>query len=303
MSHKIVYSDLQVKDIIGKYLNEKKTIKDIASLYGISDIVIKRVLRENSIQTRLPEETSRKYYFNEHYFDFVDSPEKAYFLGLLMADGYNSNASIALVLSKKDEEIIKRFKKAVDSNKFIKSYEFDGREYSSFCLYSKYFAGKLTELGCMSGKTFKLQFPDYLNNDLIRHFIRGYFDGDGCISYHFTKKSNYFGNSFASIINFTSTYDFCLCLQKYFLTNFNINTYMSCRNPKNNNNNRTVTISGNQHVIKVAKWMYDGTDLYLSRKHQKFLDIQKILGERGVIVKELRSENGRKVMLNVNASR
>ena len=44
----------------------------------------------------------------------------------------------------------------------------------------------LNSYGCTPRKSLTLKFPDikiFKSKDLIRHFIRGYFDGDGCISF------------------------------------------------------------------------------------------------------------------------
>jgi intein/homing endonuclease len=42
----------------------------------------------------------------------------------------------------------------------------------------------LNNLGCVPNKSKILEFPFiFKNSNLTRHFIRGYFDGDGCISY------------------------------------------------------------------------------------------------------------------------
>mgnify|MGYP002625860766 CR=1 FL=1 len=40
----------------------------------------------------------------------------------------------------------------------------------------------LIRLGAIPNKSLILEFPKDIPNDLIRHFVRGYFDGDGCIS-------------------------------------------------------------------------------------------------------------------------
>ena len=50
----------------------------------------------------------------------------------------------------------------------------------------------LNNIGCTPKKSLMLKFPDksvFKYNKLIIDFIRGYFDGDGCISYHRNTKS------------------------------------------------------------------------------------------------------------------
>ena len=40
-------------------------------------------------------------------------------------------------------------------------------------------------------KTFTLRFPteNQVPKELLRHFIRGYFDGDGCVSFYTNRKT------------------------------------------------------------------------------------------------------------------
>jgi intein-encoded DNA endonuclease-like protein len=48
----------------------------------------------------------------------------------------------------------------------------------------------LEKWGCVENKTFKLNFPDFISEELIPHFIRGYFDGDGSVFLHKQKVNN-----------------------------------------------------------------------------------------------------------------
>lgn len=45
---------------------------------------------------------------------------------------------------------------------------------------SKHMCESLEKWGLTQNKTFTITFPDFLKEDLISHFVRGYFDGDGC---------------------------------------------------------------------------------------------------------------------------
>jgi hypothetical protein len=38
---------------------------------------------------------------------------------------------------------------------------------------------RLAKHGIFPNKTFTLEWPDHLDPELLRHFLRGYFDGDG----------------------------------------------------------------------------------------------------------------------------
>lgn len=250
---------------------------------------------------------SRKYTLNENYFDILDSEDKVYFLGYLMADGYNneSRGVIEASCATKDKEFLEMLNKTIGSSKPIRLVEANTNSYKSYrmALCSRHLSKRLSELGCIQNKTFKLTFPNYLNEEMKKHFIRGYFDGDGCISFTFAKRDNYFGNAFLSMATITSTESFCLYLKRYIKRILDINSTMLCRHPEHNNNNRTLQISGNKQVIRFAEWLYKDAHLFLKRKFDKIEEIKIIIEKRNVIVHDLRKKNGIKAIMEVNRRR
>lgn len=123
----------------------------------------------------------RKYKVNESYFENIDSEEKAYWLGFIFADGcVYSNKCVAIELAIKDENHLLKFISHLDSN-YILSYP-KNRNSCKLLIGSVKMVNDLLKYGCTSKKSLTLKFPDNINEDLKRHFIRGYFDGDGCIS-------------------------------------------------------------------------------------------------------------------------
>lgn len=136
--------------------------------------------------------------YNEHVFDFIDSEEKAYWLGFIFADGYIYSAPLKegktrvdynfeLCSSDKDKGHMEKFNKFIDRNKEVKVTKSDklGHFRCRVCLSSKHLWNTLNYLGCTPNKSLTLSFPKlsvFRDASLIRHFIRGYFDGDGCIT-------------------------------------------------------------------------------------------------------------------------
>lgn len=219
----------------------------------------------------------RKYTLNEEYFDRIDSFDKAYFFGFLMADGYNNEKRgvIELSCAPKDKEILGRLNKLIGSSKPLRFSDNKGIQSYRISWCSRRLSEKLASFGCVQNKSLKLKFPIILGQKLIKSFILGYFDGDGCISCNYSKRNNIFGNSFNSMATITSTIDFCLFLKLYFCNNLGVNSIILCRHPENNNSNRTLQISGNRQVIRFMEWLYDGAGIFLPRKYLKFLDIKK----------------------------
>jgi len=127
----------------------------------------------------------RKYNLNEHFFDELNE-KSSYWLGFLYADGYvrmkdGKSGELKIKLKDTDKGHIEKFLKDVECEKPIKC-GIDGK--SKFCsvtIYSNSLVNKLFDLGCVNNKTQKIRLPK-LNELLMSHFIRGYFDGDGSIS-------------------------------------------------------------------------------------------------------------------------
>lgn len=131
---------------------------------------------------------SNKYSLNHNYFDVIDNEEKAYCLGFLFADGNvcKNGYYINIDLAKCDVGVLDYFVSLMYSEKppYIKR-QIDNCQYLKLTISSKHMAHVLIEHGCVPAKTKVLEFPrhDVLPQKLYRHFIRGYFDGDGSITF------------------------------------------------------------------------------------------------------------------------
>ena len=121
--------------------------------------------------------------FNHDYFKIIDTEEKAYILGFLYADGYNSDKQIVIAQLEQDVDILEKINKAINADNQIKKViqKSNKKTKCILCYSSVDMCKDLTNLGCFRNKSLTCTFPTFLNASLIRHFIRGYFDGDGCV--------------------------------------------------------------------------------------------------------------------------
>jgi len=118
-------------------------------------------------------------------------------------------------------------------------------------------------LGVVFNKTFKLTYPIWLDENLDNHFIRGYFDGDGCVT--FNKANKYLQ------ISFCGTESLLLGIQNILIDKCGLNKVkMYTRYPKRNNNTRSLMYSGKQNSIKFYNFLYQDSTLYMKRKKDKF---------------------------------
>lgn len=207
----------------------------------------------------------RKYNFNEHYFDNIDCQEKAYWLGFFAADGYNhrNKGCIEFRLHKQDREILEKFKSCLESDNPIGLYK---ETYCNLCLYSKHLCEKLAEYGLDQAKTYTLQLP-VLEEPLMKHFIRGYFDGDGCFSV-IKRNDRKNPNSKTYQFNITGMEVPLLVIQQHLVDNVGI--------VKNSLKSRKSTIAVTLHYNgrnickKILDYLYDNATIYLQRKYNKY---------------------------------
>jgi intein/homing endonuclease len=125
---------------------------------------------------------------NENFFEVIDTQEKAYWLGFIAADGcvyYDGNSRhLSINQSIKDKDHLEKLRKTIGYEKEL--YHHIGgiahTEMVRLRIASKKLYYDLISHGVVPRKTFILKSPINISDEMIRHWIRGYFDGDGCIN-------------------------------------------------------------------------------------------------------------------------
>lgn len=143
----------------------------------------------------------KKYNYNYDYFKEINTEEKAYWLGFIYADGsvgVDPRPSLRISLVTEGKKHLEKFAKAVEFSgdvlgPYYAKWKYKGisrtSEYFSLNFNEKSFVENLINYGVVPNKTYVVKFPD-IDPDLQRHFIRGVFDGDGCITHKKTKGNN-----------------------------------------------------------------------------------------------------------------
>lgn len=265
----------QQKKLKYKYLSGKSS-ENLSKEFKVSVKTILNTLRKIGVFIRGPAINSRKYPINENFFDSIDTQEKAYFLGYLFADGCNSGKRINLNLSEKDLDILKIFNKLIHpkgkplyKNGPRKSTLLNGQVAHTKTNYhltieNGHIAQILSSYGCTPRKTNTLDFPKFINPNLIPHFIRGYFDGDGSLCL-FGRKPPYI-NAYISI---TSTRKFCTEIQKIIKKELNVNSRILEKTYKTENVVE-MRITEAKHVNSFLTWIYKNSTIHLKRKYTLF---------------------------------
>lgn len=222
---------------------------------------------------------------NEDYFQELDSKDKAYFLGFIYADGFitkRSQGQNILGLTLAEIEPIDKFKKYIQTDKKVGYYKktngYSDKSYEyKLALISDKLVSDIEKLGVIERKTLTLTFPE-IREDLISHFIRGYFDGDGSVFLHSRPE---YDNQFLGI-NICGTKEFLTTLTKYlpFIEEGQC-IYKELRKETNCWN---LKFASNTRSLELYHYMYkDCNDLYLSRKREKFENFIKDKGSETTI--------------------
>lgn len=119
---------------------------------------------------------ARKYFFNEHVFSELGHKE-AWLLGIIWSDGsINGNR---IHISSADYDLLETCQDILGGHNCIHKCKGQNAFYLSFrsCSISK----RLRRLGLHERKSLDIDWPVNFDDGLASHFIRGVFDGDGCI--------------------------------------------------------------------------------------------------------------------------
>lgn len=264
------------KIIINEYLdtpNHLKNIKSLSRKYGMSPTTISKVFKQNGIEIY---NTSHHTVINEKVFDEIDTEEKAYWLGFMYADGciYSKENRIELSLQDSDIEHLRKFAKFLESPKenLVKLYEKGGhRKYGScrVSFRSSHMWEALNSKGCTPRKSLTLIFPDdsiFSSVDLIRHFLRGYVDGDGCLCITKGKvELNVLGTE-----SFLTTFMSKLPLGRM---------YPIYKRHKDSESDFCTFNLWTSTAYKIIKYLYENSSIYLDRKYEKYKEICRLYEE------------------------
>lgn len=237
---------------------------DISKRLNVSYTTVYKYLRSKGISPKSFEDASRKYLLNQDFFLNIDSEIKAYWLGFLYADGYITSNVLGLSISNKDKLHLEKFRQALETDKPINTYipKSKSKPIVSLHISSDKLVSQVRNLGLVERKTLILEKLPDIKKELLSHFIRGYFDGDGCI--HIEKKYNVLR------LSILGTYNFISSLQDTLLQNCNITKVKLTQCKKNNSITYQYGKGGNLQVRKIYDYLYKDATVYLERKKERF---------------------------------
>ena len=192
---KLKLSNEELNNIIQDYTNNI-SMREIVKKYRHDKNTLKRILQENDVKLRNRAEAlkyspkkheadiaKRKYIVNDEYFA-TQNDKMAYMLGFLMADGNVSKTEnrIQINLSEDDSDFLNIFYTEIGGSPIAHYTQNNGKQKVCRwqCLSSK-IKRDLISYDVIPNKTGFAKIPSKLDKKFYPDFIRGYFDGDGCI--------------------------------------------------------------------------------------------------------------------------
>lgn len=217
-----------------------------------------------------------------NFFRDVKTELQAYLLGFHAADGSINleRYTLRIKLTKSDSEIVALFRESISPeahtrdvggfDSIIRDKSVHTKTAFEVNISSKVLINDIINLGYGPNKTYKKLYLPNIPEELMRHFIRGYFDGDGSIigSVRAPNPNN-------REINYRVSQSFQIDCKKItlledikdfvFYNNINLNiNYI-----KRDDLYRLIT-SSKEEVKKLFHFLYDDSHFYLQRKFNKF---------------------------------
>ena len=168
------------KNVIDLYNSGIKNRKAIAKKLGRNYSSIFYVMK----RLGLDNDEKEPYKVDEAFFEDINSEQKAYLLGIMYSDGCVHNNTMIIGVS--DKEIVDNAKVFLDYEGPIEiSKQKEYKPIYKLRVRRKKIFNDLVMKGCSPNKSLTLKFPEVniVPVDQLNNFIRGIFDGDGCISY------------------------------------------------------------------------------------------------------------------------
>lgn len=272
----IKLSQRDINFCVNMYNRGMSTVK-LGKIFDCDARSINNRLKKAGVKMRSNKENSRRYFTeNEDYFDEINTQEKAYLLGFIYADGFitsrtteHPTQNFGITISEKDKEILDFVIGELKTTYPIKRYEqkqgyAPGTYYIRLLICSQTLVDGLKKNGVWENKTNILEHPN-LPQHLVRHFIRGYLDGDGSIHASISRGEESYN------VSFVGTDNLLMWISDYFFENNLIHKKAKIMKRKEEQIVSYIRWGGNFQVKKILDHLYEGGTFSLTRKKEKYL--------------------------------
>ena len=259
-----------------EYILGNLKMKDVYEKYEVNQNAMDYFFAEKGYVKR---STLRKENIKIDIFNPVNTPEAAYILGFYIADGCLNGNKFVITLNEKDKEILEKIRdymspitKLIYKKETINKQGIVSHPMYSFAFACKEIVSCLEDLGLGKNKTYlSKSIKNVVPKELMWDFIRGYWDGDGCVSSSNVTKNvketsyNYINIGFTII---SKDPDILNEMNEFFIEE-GINTHVY----PDNKGNYLVGTHIKSEIEKIYNKLYTSSNLFMERKRTKFNEI------------------------------
>ena len=234
--------------------DKKRSLTEVCKKFKIGPNTIKTRMKILGIEYQ----ARRERIFNLRKFQEIDTEEKAYWLGFILADGYlNEDRNfLNIKLGIVDEKHLEKFATFMEEKDYKIKYDIGGAytRDNPVCYIdynSKELVADLKKWGIFQGKSGKEVPIDFIDDNLKKSYIRGLIDGDGCV------KNNFF--------SYVGSIESCQYVKDYFSKW--IDYKENCNYIYKKGTIFTFCLK-NQQVNNALKEIYLNSSIYLDRKYE-----------------------------------
>lgn len=214
-------------------------------------------------------QANRTHFFNENYFNQVDSPEKAYWLGFIHADGslifiksLNRITCLDICIHRRDDNLIEQFVRDIDGDTTkIERFINNRRPMTRIRLRSPVLIETLCNLGVQPNKSYRNDGALIKDRDYFRHYLRGYFDGNGSV---YKAREH---------IRMQIIGPEKLCQDFFAGIEREVGVKGGNVYPSPHSDRHILLYQTNKQCISIANWMYNGATRNLERKKNTFMSL------------------------------
>lgn len=269
--------DYITKVKIAKLYEDGEHSTKIASVFNLTPTTILKIAREQGVKIRTSTEHKKIYFYNDDFFENINTEEKAYWYGFILADGCISrDKDLIIKLNERDKIHLEKFVKSIGGNNqisiikakcIVNGIKYNDSYQACLSIRSEKMVADLKKHGLTPNKSHLVKIPTLNDESLYIHFWRGVFDGDGHYSIYNQK------NSAGKIYKIL---EFGLC--------GNINVISAFTDWINQQLNFNLNIHKDKSIFKVrcvckkankiSNLFYKDAIIYLDRKLKKFKEYE-----------------------------
>lgn len=260
----------EIQNQIIKAYKNNMSLRQIEQKFNATRSTVGKFLEKRGIKTSQGNHY-RKYFHDINFFEQIDTEEKAYWLGFMFADGYIVNNEnnygeddFGLTLAEDSLDCLEKFKSSLKATNPIRSdtSKAKGQTQYKLVIRSQKTVNDLISHGCVKQKSLILEPPKGVPQELIKHFIRGFFDGDGSL----TRCQSKDGSSINFTINITSTF---LMISWIYEILGKGNIFPE----KRRENTWYYSLGGNLQVLNFCHYIYDDATIWMDRKYARYQEL------------------------------